>query len=178
MDFSLNDGDTLFTNYQNPNLVVDSVRPYTLLDGTVSKIFYLQYATTYIEGIGPYHGLTNPLYGWSVSGPSDATNCVKKNNQDLYNSGWYPCAGIVDLKEVKSATISISFSNDTHLLSVLSALEHLKVSVYDATGRPCLLQDISSGENKFSLAFLNSGCYLIKVFNEKEQETKVISVTR
>jgi hypothetical protein len=181
MDFSLQDGDTLFGTYTMVGYsVLDSVRPYLLNSGTFTKQFYFNNGVRYIESIGDQHGLFMPLVGTWVSGGIDITTCVTLNTTQLFSRpGYGYCAGIVGLQEpAKSENISISMNNESNVLAVHPTIDKLQILIYDSNGKSCLSSKVNAGENNISLANFSPGCYLVKVFNEKEQTTKVISVTR
>ena len=178
-DFSLNAGDTLQSNYYagvGLKLVVDSVSTVTLLTGEIRKIFYLQDNNEYyIEGIGGWQGLNNPLitglgFGWEL-------RCVMENSITIWNGGCFPIVGIDETLNGNRVNIYPNPLLNNFNLSFPSHKEEGILKIYDVLGNITLEETISAlTENKnVDISKLNNGVYFCKIsWSDKSENVKII----
>ena len=171
-DFSLSDADTFFygpAGIGQSYLVVDSVRPYTLLDGEIRNKFFLSDGEFYIESVG-----SRGFFNGFGQGVYDALVCLTENQVQLYsaqaaqiNFGCSPVMGIEDINKTNTNIVVFSNSNILIFNNLPKNRNELKYLVFNSVGQ--LLQDGNLSEkNDINIKSLVNGIYEVcLIYNDR-----------
>jgi hypothetical protein len=172
LDFSLVPGDTLYNTLWGP-LIIDTILPITLDDGSVSKIFHLNSFEFYIEGVGASNGGLTEFVQLSGVWPTELL-CVSENHINLFGSPGM-CQMITDVAENKTVSVMDIFPNPSNgkikLTSPAVYTEALKYCMFNVFGQP-----IKNGELHFTddaselnLDDFSEGIYFLRMENERQK---------
>lgn len=175
-DFSLNTGDTLFSQYAGLGsyFVIDTVKDTILENGEIRKVFCLDPSCwmNYIESIGGWQGLSNPLvmglgFGWDLL-------CVKENDDNLWgNSCNYYFVGI---KEGYNKKVEMFPNPTTDQITIQcpTTSSPFSLTILNSFGQVKHNQLSKDNSIKISLSHLPSGIYLAIIKNSKIFERQKI----
>ena len=174
-DFSVNVGDTMRSvqwGMSSPDLynhaIVDSIKPYVLDNGEISKIYYvnpldfgvLTYPFFVIEGVGSVHDFYYPFYG--VFEDDVHLNCVKDNGVTLYSNG--TCGTILSINDKKNDQTAFNiYPNPNNGEQVSIVGENIKtIELLNVQGKLLKTFKVNSSELLINLENQAKGIYFVK----------------
>ncbi len=183
-DFSRNVGDTL--SFYNPfntifYSIIDSIRPYVLMNNDTTRIFYLTHLNStwggpfMIEGVGGIHGFFYPIYDdMYLFELSINLMCVKDSLLFLYpKHTTFRCAYFVDVDEVNLNKNNFSlFPNPTNNIITIEAEDLSSVILFNAYGQEISNIDSPNFHTEINIENQPKGIYFVVVeYNNGERKT-------
>ena len=172
-DFALSVGDTLpYYAGQGITLIVDSIKPITLLNSTISKIWYLNNNEYYIEGIGGSQGLWFPLI--QGIGFCQELLCVQENNIQLWGN---TCFGTTNISEEKNENKIKVFPNPANNYLWIERYKETSetLQIVNILGETVLNYIVILQKEKINISSLKSGFYLLKISDGLESKMIIIN---
>jgi hypothetical protein len=169
-DFSLNEGDTLNSEYATGgnDLVITSVSDTVLFNGQVRKKFSFidpfGVPCCYVESIGSPYGLFERLI--TLLGGSSDLMCVKEIGVNL--------AGIIcdtyftGVTQINDDPVSV-FPNPAHdkiTVTLEGSFQPCVLKLFDTRGREVLATKLSTDENVIPVSQLDPGIYIYRLRSE------------
>ena len=174
-DFSLNTGDTLFSQTSNCFiLTVDSIGTYILDNGSAVKIIYLDNNESYIEGIGSSKGLFKCII--NSFGLYDDITCVTQGGVKLFGSSCYGFTGVNELNE--NGTINVEIENNILFweIDATHKSDNYKVELVSSNGSVPYSEICNLGKSSFSVTNLPKGIYFLKIVIKDKYYSKKILI--
>ena len=178
-DFSLNTGDTLFSEYlaqgnSVPYFIIDTTGIVQLADSTFRKILYVTTSTGqehFIEGIGgsqgPFTQLMRAIHAFNLM------VCHSDNNVYLwgYNSGVgsnNSCYGLVGLDENSILKMVKVYPNPASGLIFIEnrSQQPLQFELYDQLGKLVLQTKVTGANESISIEHYDPGLYYYNISSE------------
>jgi hypothetical protein len=185
LDFSLNENDSIYSEYTTCWYYVDSIRMTNILSGN-RKIFYLESLNkgeklfpVWIEGVGT---IGNPLYAYYTPDEWERgqLNCFFKNNIKEYQSERFLDKGGCDITKINN----LISNNDIDLwpnpantqIQIKSALNKLnRLLVFDIYGKKLMVVDDPEIVN---IRNLSSGIYFLKLETNSKSIIKKLIINK
>ena len=176
-DFSLNSGDTLFSQYagQGNLLIVDSIGNILLNTGGSRKIIYLNNGQYYIESIGGSQGLFFPMI--EAIGGSNRPGCVIENGLSLID--WpnridNDCFYFLNTNNINPENYElIIYPNPTASYTTIKwkmPVDEAKLTIIDISGRKLVDVTIKGKEGNWlwDTRNISNGIYLYELRTSTE----------
>jgi len=170
-DFSLEVGDTLFSQFSEGEFVITQVDTITLLNGEQRKMFHSGLGVPYIESVGGMNGLHEQLW-YPLSGGYSLSECMKIGDVLIWGEGGTgSCIGFLSTNNQQSTINSVRlFPNPvTSNLTVSIESRHnlWTYDIIDLFGKSHLQGLIIDSELTVNVVSLSKGIYLIRLRTEK-----------
>jgi len=169
-DFSLDVGDTLFSDFYSSNLaspIVTDIDSLMLANGEMRRVFTVTMEgieSRFIEGVGSEEGFREPITLPTVSGAfwSESILCQRKDSVEIYGT----CSDfLASVSSVSPSPLSIYPNPASEYITVSTPAKMEQISIRDLQGR--IIQRWkprnSSDSQEVNLSFLPAGIYLLQV---------------
>ncbi len=174
-DFSLNAGDTLFSQTSGCfYLTVDSTSTYILDNGISVKIIYLDNNEFYIEGIGSSKGLFKCIV--NSFGQYDNITCVTQGGIKLFGSACYGFTGINEVDE--NGIINFRIENNILFWEIDASQKSIvyKVELVSSNGSVAYSEICNLGKASFSVENLPKGIYFLRITTKDKCYSRKIKI--
>lgn len=168
-DFSLEVGDTLFSEFSQGEFVITQVDTITLLNGEHRKMFYSNVGVPYIESIGGINGIQEQIW-YPLSGGFSSLECVRIGSELIWSEGASgSCIGFLSTNDRTSLEQTVSLFPNPAIEEIWLEIENLKGSinyqVIDFLGKKWDEGRIVHPSQTIDISTLPVGVYLIQLSN-------------